>query len=68
MPTSDEPTLEPTLDEPTLGKPEKSSVELKMPNDAPTCQRPSPSSSRQVVAIPVGPTGGERPQARASRG
>jgi hypothetical protein len=47
-------------------------LEKKMPKLAPVCQRgsaPSPSASpRQVVAMPVGPTGGESPQARASRG
>ena len=44
-----------------------SSVEAKRPNEAPVCQRCSPSPL-QVLTMPVGPTGGERPQARASRG
>jgi hypothetical protein len=37
------------------------------PNDPDTCQRCGSSSPWQVVAMPVGPTGGESPQARASR-
>jgi hypothetical protein len=45
-------------------------LDPKMPNDPPACQRSGTASSSpwQVVATPVGPTGGERPQARASRG
>jgi hypothetical protein len=45
------------------------SVVPKIPNEAPPCQREGASSSPlQVMAMPVGPTGGESPQARASRG
>ena len=44
-------------------------LEKKIPYAAVACQRRSAASSpSHVVAIPVGPTGGERPQARASRG
>src|ERR1022692_3961805 len=52
----------------TLGKPEMTRFEKKIPYVAEECQRCSASSPLHVVAMPVGPTGGERPQARASRG
>jgi hypothetical protein len=44
-----------------------SRFEKKIPNEASECQRDAGSSPLQVVAMPVGPTGGESPQARASR-
>ena len=52
---------------------EKLRLDEKTPRPAPRChlsgppEEPLGSSPLQVVAMPVGPTGGERPQARASR-
>jgi nucleotide-binding universal stress UspA family protein len=51
----------------TLGNPEKTRSEKKIPYAAVPCHFCSGASPWQVVAMPVGPTGGERPQARASR-
>jgi hypothetical protein len=49
-------------------------LDPKIPNDAPAWKRSPPAAGRascssplQVVMTPVGPTGGDRPQARASR-
>jgi len=52
----------------TLGKLENERLEKKIPYAAVPCHFEGASSPWQVVAMPVGPTGGERPQARASRG